>query len=100
MWAGHRDDPEGVRREHLGWVHLVGGMVGDMGPAYTPRSGVRKCRPWAQGAEASIAGGASQPARGVFLSGSPRVLLLYTLQYNPFITLSLYILLLLEQGRR
>ena len=36
VWAGHRDDPEGVRREHPGWVHLVGGMVGVMAPAYTP----------------------------------------------------------------
>ena len=36
-WVGHRDDPEGVRREHPGWVHLVGGMVGVMAPAYTPR---------------------------------------------------------------
>ena len=33
-WVGHRDDPEGVRREHPGWVHLVGGMVGVMAPAY------------------------------------------------------------------
>ena len=38
-WAGHLDAPEGVRRVHPGWVHLVGGMVGGMGPAYTPRPG-------------------------------------------------------------
>ena len=39
-------------------------------------------------------------ARGVFVNGSSRVLLLYILYYNPFITLSLSILLLLEEGRR
>ena len=33
-WAGHLDAPEGVRRVHPGWVHLVGGMVGVMAPAY------------------------------------------------------------------
>lgn len=42
-WAGHRDDPEGVRREHPGWVHLVGGMVGVMAPAYTAGCGGRNC---------------------------------------------------------
>lgn len=33
-WAGHLDAPEGVKRVHPGWVHLVGGMVGVMAPAY------------------------------------------------------------------
>ena len=37
---------------------------------------------------------------GVITNGSSRVLLLYTLYYNPFITLSLSILLLLEEDRR
>ena len=37
---------------------------------------------------------------GVITNGSPRVLLLYILYYNPFITLSLSILLLLEEDRR
>ena len=36
-WAGHLDVPEGVKRVHPGWVHLVGGMVGVMAPAYAPR---------------------------------------------------------------
>lgn len=44
-WAGHRDDPEGVRREHPGWVHLVGGMVGVMAPAYPTGRGVRNSGP-------------------------------------------------------
>lgn len=34
VWAGHLDAPEGVNRTHPGWVHLVGGMVGVMAPAY------------------------------------------------------------------
>lgn len=41
VWAGHRDDPEGVRREHPGWVHLVGGMVGVMAPAYPTGAPIR-----------------------------------------------------------
>lgn len=45
VWAGHRDDPEGVRREHPGWVHLVGGMVGVMAPAYATGRGARNCGP-------------------------------------------------------
>ena len=34
VWAGHLDAPEGVKRVHPGWVHLVGGMVGVMASAY------------------------------------------------------------------
>jgi hypothetical protein len=34
-WVGHLDAPEGVKRVHPGWVHLVGGMVGVMAPAYS-----------------------------------------------------------------
>ena len=80
VWAGHRDDPEGVRREHPGWVHLVGGMVGDMGPAYTPRPGSASAAPRAQGAEASIAGGASQPGSGCVLKRlPPRITSLHSL---------------------
>ena len=45
VWAGHRDDPEGVRREHPGWVHLVGGMVGVMAPAYATWVQTRNCEP-------------------------------------------------------
>lgn len=39
VWAGHLDVPEGVSRVHPGWVHLVGGMVGGMGPAYPAAPG-------------------------------------------------------------
>ena len=33
-WVGHLDVPEGAKRVHPGWVHLVGGMVGVTAPAY------------------------------------------------------------------
>lgn len=42
-WAGHLDAPEGARREHPGWVHLVGGMVGVMAPAYAMGREPCKC---------------------------------------------------------
>ena len=91
-WEGHLDVPEGVKRVHPGWVHLVGGMVGVMAPAYAPRP-ERATVTWVMRPPAHEPGHGS--AWGVFVSGSPRVLLLYTLYYNPFITLSLYISFLL-----
>lgn len=42
-WAGHLDAPEGVKRVHPGWVHLVGGMVGVMAPAYAVGREPLKC---------------------------------------------------------
>lgn len=67
------------------------------GPSVHAPARERKRGPLGTGPPTSLGRGS---AWGVLVNGSPRVLLLYILYYNPFITLSLYILLLLEEGRR
>ena len=93
-WAGHLDAPEGVKRVPPGWVHLVGGMVGGMGPAYSPGPGRASAAPTGRAAATPIRGGSRTRCSVIHVTrcylARARVYFSPPFLY-PFFTLSLYL---------